>query len=108
VAIQRLIEVFRPPKPPHEKTANAKPPRALNLATTYVKVFYDRGATANTASAANLLAVSHAAHGYGVAAEVSGLPVLKRRASLTIGYGRSPQSLLHRSGMIITGVSIEP
>jgi hypothetical protein len=112
VAIQRLIEVFRPPKPPDTKPAkpDAKPQQALpfNLATTYVKVFYDRGAASNSASAADLVTVSHAAHGYGVAAEVSGLQILKRRASLTIGYGYSPQSFLHGSGMVITGVSIDP
>jgi hypothetical protein len=114
VAIPRLIEIFRPPKTPDTHSGPAsvdpKPRQSLpfNLATTYIKVFYDRGAVSNTASAADLIAVSHAAHGYGVAAEISGLQILKRRASFTIGYGRSPQSFLHRSGVVITGVSIDP
>jgi hypothetical protein len=109
VALQPILDLFRHPKPLDPKAPKTAPsPMPFNLATTYIKLLYDRGFARDSASTADILKISHATHGYGAAVEVAGLMILKRRAALTIGYARSPGSYLHRSGLVITGISIDP
>ncbi|HEU4794501.1 MAG TPA: hypothetical protein VFT02_02660 [Pyrinomonadaceae bacterium] len=80
----------------------------IDLANTYVKVFYDRGRIFDTAALGAILNPAHGVKGYGIAAELRGLAfIANKRANLTIGYARSPDSLLHRRGIIVTGLSLD-
>ena len=80
----------------------------IDLANTYVKTFYDRGRVFETKSLGGILNPAHGVKGYGIAAELRGLAFINnRRANLTIGYARSPDSLLHRRGIIVTGLSLD-
>jgi hypothetical protein len=90
-----------PPKPEEEA---AKPP--IDLSKVYLKGFYDRGRVSNSANFSDLLAFRHAAKGYGFAVEIQALPAAGKRITLSIGYARSPDSVLHRSGLALTSVSI--
>jgi hypothetical protein len=44
------------------------------------------------------------AGGYGVGIEIRNLPAGNQRAHISIGWARSPQSLLHRRGVMTIGV----
>ena len=80
----------------------------IDLANTYVKTFYDRGRLFDTTSLGRILNPAHGVKGYGIAAELRGLAIIQnKRANLTIGYARSPDSLLHRRGIIVTGLSLD-
>jgi hypothetical protein len=93
-----------PKAPPMPGEEPAKP--AIDLSKIYLKAFYDRGRVSNDASLSDLLALRHAAKGYGFAVEIQALPAAGRRITFSIGYARSPDSVLHRSGLVITGASI--
>ncbi len=82
----------------------AKPP--VDLSNIYLKGFYDRGRVSNDATFSDLLPLRHAAKGYGFAVEILALPAGGKSISLSIGYARSPDSVLHRSGLALTGVSV--
>jgi len=100
---------------PHKQSTN--PPSAepaatniggIDLANTYVKVFYDRGRVFETKSLGEILNPAHGVKGYGVAAELRGIAfIMNKRANLTIGYARSRDSLLHRRGVVVTGLSLD-
>jgi hypothetical protein len=101
---------------PHGKKAdntNSEQPAATNiggidLANTYVKIFYDRGRVFETKALGEILNPAHGVKGYGIAAELRGLAfIANKRANLTIGYARSPDSLLHRRGVVVTGLSLD-
>jgi hypothetical protein len=80
----------------------------IDLANTYVKMFYDRGRVFETKSLGEILNPAHGVKGFGIAAELRGLAfIANKRANLTIGYARSPDSLLHRRGIIVTGLSLD-
>jgi len=80
----------------------------IDLANTYVKVYYDRGRIFDTNSLGKILNPAHGVKGYGIAAELRGIAfIMNKRANLTIGYARSPDSLLHRRGVIVTGLSLD-
>ena len=80
----------------------------IDLANTYVKTFYDRGRLFDTKSLGGILNPAHGVRGFGIAAELRGLAFIQnKRANLTIGYARSPDSLLHRRGIIVTGLSLD-
>jgi len=100
---------------PHKQSTN--PPSAepaatniggIDLANTYVKIFYDRGRVFETKSLGEILNPAHGVKGYGIAAEMRGIAfIMNKRANLTIGYARSPDSLLHRRGVVVTGLSLD-
>jgi hypothetical protein len=101
---------------PHGTQADKPPATApvatnvggIDLANTYVKVFYDRGRVFETKSLGEILNPAHGVKGYGIAAELRGIAFIKnKRANLTIGYARSPDSLLHRRGVVVTGLSLD-
>jgi hypothetical protein len=73
----------------------------LNPSTTYFKLFYDRGVVRDHASLGEVLGMSHTKFGYGFEVEASSLSVGGRQASLSLGYGKSPQSVLHTSGIAL-------
>lgn len=80
----------------------------IDLNNTYVKTFYDRGRLFDTNSLGGILNPAHGVKGWGIAAELRGLAFIQnKRANLTIGYARSPDSLLHRRGIIVTGLSLD-
>jgi outer membrane protein assembly factor BamA len=80
----------------------------IDLANTYVKIFYDRGRVFDTKSLGEILNPAHGVKGYGIAAEMRGIAfIMNKRANLTIGYARSPDSLLHRRGVVVTGLSLD-
>ena len=80
----------------------------LDLTNTYIKVFYDRGRTFDEKALARILNPAHGVKGLGIAAELRGIGFLGRtRLNLTIGYARSPDSLLHPRGLVVTGVSMD-
>ena len=92
------------PKAPIPGDKPAAPP--IDLSKIYLKGFYDRGRVNNNAGFSDLIGFRHAAKGYGVAVEIQTLPTKLGNVTMTIGYARSPDSVLHRSGLPITGVSI--
>ncbi len=73
----------------------------LDLSNVYLKGFIDRARVTG-------LATGQRAVGYGTALELRDLPAgsAGRRLNLSIGYGFSPQSRLHRSGTLITSVGL--
>ncbi|MEN3330952.1 MAG: hypothetical protein V7641_317 [Blastocatellia bacterium] len=79
----------------------------LDLSSVYVKLFYDRGRVLNQSSLGELLDLAHGVRGYGIALELKGFPVKGKRANLTLGFARSPDSKLHPIGVITSGVSFD-
>lgn len=80
----------------------------LDLTNTYIKVFYDRGRTFDEKTLSRILNPAHGVKTLGIAAELRGIGFLGRtRLNLTIGYARSPDSLLHPRGLVVTGVSMD-
>jgi hypothetical protein len=79
----------------------------LNPSTTYFKLFYDRGVVRDHASLGEVLGMSHTKFGYGFEVEASSLSVGGRQASLSLGYGKSPQSVLHTSGIALVEFEIK-
>ncbi|MFZ4795488.1 MAG: hypothetical protein ACOYLN_15285, partial [Blastocatellia bacterium] len=73
----------------------------LDLSNIYLKGFIDRARVTGIATGQRAL-------GYGTALELRDLPAgsVGRRLNLSIGYGFSPQSRLHRSGTLITSVAL--
>ena len=73
----------------------------LDLSNIYLKGFIDRARVTGIATGQRAL-------GYGTALELRDLPAGSdgRRLNLSIGYGFSPQSRLHRSGTLITSVAL--
>ena len=80
----------------------------IDLANTYIKVYYDRGRIFDTKSLGTILNPAHGVKGYGIAAELRGIAfIMNKRANLTIGYAKSPDSLLHHRGIVVTGLSLD-
>ena len=80
----------------------------IDLANTYVKTFYDRGRVFDSKSLGKILNPAHGVKGWGIAAELRGIAFISnKRANLTIGYARSGDSLLHRRGVVVTGLSLD-
>jgi hypothetical protein len=83
-------------------TGNSKPMASLvDPSTTYFKLFYDRGAVRDHANLGDLVWMSHTKFGYGFEVEAASLRVGGRVAALSLGYGKSPQSVLHTSGVAL-------
>jgi hypothetical protein len=87
-----------------EQTPKATP---IDLTKIYLKGFYDRGRVSETGSFADLLAFHHGAKGYGAAVEMEVLSAGNKRVTLSMGYARSPDSVLHRKGVPITSASVD-
>ena len=86
----------------------ANPFGGIDLANTYVKTFYDRGRVFDRKSLGAILNPAHGVKGWGIAAELRGIAFINnKRANLTIGYARSHNSLLHRRGVVVTGLSLD-
>jgi hypothetical protein len=81
---------------------NSNPMASLvDPSTTYFKLFYDRGAVRDHANLGDLVWMSHTKFGYGFEVEAASMRVGGRVASLSLGYGKSPQSVLHTSGVAL-------
>jgi hypothetical protein len=106
IAARRIVSWFRKPADPAKKeTAPTRSP--IDLSKIYVKGFYDRGRVTERGSFSDLFAFSHGAKGYGGAVELQGLSAGNKRITLTVGYAKSPDSVLHRSGVVVTAASID-
>jgi hypothetical protein len=79
----------------------------IDLSNTYVKAFYDWGKVSDKASIADLFKLASGVQGIGIGIELRGLNLGGKRASLTIGYAYSHDSLLHKSGVLVTGLSLD-
>jgi hypothetical protein len=79
----------------------------LDLSSIYLKLFYDRGRVLDESSLRELLDLAHGVRGYGIAVELKGFPINGKRASLTLGFARSPDSKLHPIGVVTSGVSFD-
>jgi hypothetical protein len=79
----------------------------IDLSNTYLKTFYDWGRVTNKTSIADLFKLASGVQGIGIGIELRGLNVGGKRASLTIGYAYSHDSLLHKSGVLVTGLSLD-
>jgi hypothetical protein len=79
----------------------------LGISSIFVVGFYDRGRVMQASSVGELLDLRHALHGYGCKAELRGLRAGTRTGNLSIGYARSPGSVLHSKGVFITAFSLE-
>jgi hypothetical protein len=106
ISAREIVSWFKrtPKGSPAEQTPKALP---IDLTKIYLKGFYDRGRVTQTGSFADLFAFRHGAKGYGVAAEFEALQAGNKRITLSIGYARSPDSALHRSGVAITSASLD-
>jgi hypothetical protein len=94
----------KPAGPAPEKTPSASP---IDLSTIYIKGFYDRGFSTDSAQASDLLKfLTHAAHGFGAAVEIQSLAAGSKRITLSLGYAWSPESILHTKGVPITSATI--
>lgn len=115
VGLLPMVRTIRNLFPHGKKTDNANREEpaptnigGLDLTNTYVKVFYDRGRVFDTKELGEILNPAHGVKGWGIAAELRGIAFIKnKRANLTIGYARSPDSLLHRRGVVTTGLSLD-
>ncbi len=96
-----------PDKPfcPFEDGTQPRPP--FDFENLYVKVFFDMGRVSD--SPVTISALPRRADGYGLAVELRDMMADEsgRRLNLSIGYARSPQSRLHNSGLMFTGVSFD-
>ena len=83
---------------------------AFDFSHLYVKGLVDWARISDPTSFAqtNAAGLKRQAQGYGVAVELRNLAAGEgmQKIHLTIGYARSPQSVLHRSGTIFTSVSL--
>jgi hypothetical protein len=79
----------------------------VDLSNAYIKLFFDRGRTFDTSSLNRILNPAGGVQGFGIAAELRGMSFKSKRANLTLGYAHSPDSKLHRSGVVVTGLSID-
>lgn len=91
-------------------TEAARSPLPFDPANLYLKTFFDFARISDPTSfmGAGMLPrrLHQFAHGYGIALELRHLGNdLTAPLSFTFGYARSPQSVLHRSGTLFTGVS---
>jgi hypothetical protein len=84
-----------------QASANAFSPDHL-----YITGFLDRGIVSTDASIGALLS-PHGAIGYGAAVELQNLPLAGKRGRLSIGYGRSPDSLRHPRGILVTMLAMD-
>jgi len=122
-----LWRFIRKPKPKDPNAAEAPKPEkpqeaSVDLSNLYLKVFSDRARITDRTSFTQTpgaqtpggvstspipFLLDRRANGYGVAVELRNLSAGESGQSihLTIGYARSPQSRLHRSGVMFTGVS---
>ncbi|HEY1304305.1 MAG TPA: hypothetical protein VGF24_12180 [Vicinamibacterales bacterium] len=99
-SLEHLVTWFGKPRPTGVRLG------PFPLADVYVTGFLDRGAAFARAPLGTLLWPT-ATTGYGFAVELQNLPVSGRRARLTIGYGRSPDSTRHRHGTVATTLSLD-
>jgi outer membrane protein assembly factor BamA len=79
----------------------------LGISSIFLVGFYDRGRVTQAASLGELLDLQHALHGYGCKVELRGLRAGTRVGNLSMGYARSPGSVLHSKGVFITAFSLE-
>jgi hypothetical protein len=77
--------------------ALSQPAGPSPLAGSYLTMFYDRGRV-------TLDDLTRDADGYGVGIEIRNLRAGNQRAHIAIGWARSPQSFLHRLGVMTIGV----
>jgi hypothetical protein len=102
-----LLNLFK------RKSANADTSKpqptvgGIDLSNTYLKAFYDWGRVTDKTSLADLFKFASGVQGIGIGIELRGLNVGGKRASLTIGYAYSHDSLLHKSGVLVTGLSLD-
>ena len=79
----------------------------LGISSIFLVGFYDRGRVTDASSLGELLDLQHALHGYGCKVELRGLRAGTRVGNLSMGYARSPGSVLHSKGVFITAFSLE-
>jgi hypothetical protein len=99
--IQALRPSHRQP-PPCTDTSSARLP--FDLRSSYLEVFYDHARVSQGTSWVNVLDQSTSLQGYGAALE---LGKVKNTIGLSLGYGYSPQSTLHRHGVMFVGVTLK-
>jgi hypothetical protein len=86
-----------------ESVDETSPKLPFDINNAYLKFFYDRGRIHDRDIFVDPGSFTRTAQGYGVAIEVRELG--GRNINLSLGYAYSPESVLHKSGTIYTGVS---
>jgi hypothetical protein len=99
--------VSRKESPPKTDGKNAATLSKLGINSIFVVGFYDRGRVMEASSLSQLLDLEHALHGYGCKVELRGLRAGSRTGNLSLGYARSPGSVLHSKGVFITAFSLD-
>lgn len=95
-------------KPANPDAAGPSPTvGGIDLSNTYLKTFYDWGRVGDRTSLSDLFKLASGAQGIGIGIELRGLNLGGKRASLTIGYAYSHDSVLHKSGVLVTGLSLD-
>lgn len=100
------IQALRPGHKNPAACADATSPQLpFNLRTSYLALFYDHARVGQGTSLPNVLDQSASAslQGYGAALE---LGKVKNVMNISLGYGYSPQSQLHRHGVMFVGVTL--
>jgi hypothetical protein len=103
ISARRIVSWFQ--KPSHSDLPPKSSP--IDLTRVFVKTFYDRGRVSTTGAFTDLLVFSRGAKGYGIAVEIQTLAAGNKRISLSLGYARSPDSVLHTNGVPITSASVD-
>jgi hypothetical protein len=103
VSFWRWLKSLRRGAAPAGTAARQGPTLPFDTENSYVKIFFDHGRISSAASITRAAESGMALQGYGIAAE---LGRLQNRMDLTIGYGFSPQSALHKKGVVFTGFEI--
>ncbi len=98
-------ELNRTPCSSNAGTEAARSSLPFDPANIYLKTFYDFAHLSDPTSFTSRR-LNQTVKGYGIALELRNLGNdLSAPLSFTFGYARSPQSVLHRSGTLFTGVS---
>jgi len=98
------IQALRPSHPQPAPCTDSKSSQLpFDLRSSYLEVFYDRARVSQGTSWLNVPDQGASLQGYGAALE---LGKLKNTITISLGYGYSPQSTLHRHGTMFVGVTL--
>jgi hypothetical protein len=84
-----------------DSSGNSGPKLPFDPNDSYVTLFFDHAGSGNSTSFSRTLTSGRSLKGFGIAAE---LDRLQGKFDFTIGYAYSPQSELHKRGLVFTGI----
>jgi hypothetical protein len=106
VSVRQIVAWFKHDAKKLEPEQSPKP-SPIDLSKIYVLGFYDRARITTASTFSDLLWFNHAPKGYGAEVEIESLSAGTKRLSLSLGYGYSPDSVLHRKGVVVTSAQLD-